>query len=91
MSSILNDIGFPQTTEDGEYFASDVALQAADDFRFGLSLLGAPFKVCSGSLVVSEPDNHYSMDSSVCSAVATTIEAVAISFARRSRYGTHPT
>jgi hypothetical protein len=80
MSSILGRAPLAYVVKDTEHLASNVTFQATDDFRFGLSLLGAPFKVCSGSLVVTEPDNHYSIKGGVRFAVAATVETVAIGF-----------
>ena len=76
-----NDIRLGQVTEESEYFSSNVAFEAADGFRFCLSLLRATFEICPGSLVMSEPDNHDSIDGGIRLAVATTIQTVPIGFA----------
>jgi hypothetical protein len=80
MSSILSRAPFAYVVKDSEDFASHVAFQATNDFRFGLALFHAPLKVYPGSIVVTEPDDHYSIEGGVRLAVAATVETVAVGF-----------
>ena len=80
MSSILGRAPFAYVVKDTEHLASNVTFQATDDFRFGLSLFHTSLKVCPGSIVVTESDNHYSIESSVRFAVAATVETMSVGF-----------
>jgi hypothetical protein len=80
MSSILGRAPFAYVVKDTEHLASDVTFQATDDFRFGLALFYTPLQVYPGSIVVTEPDDHYSIEGGVRLAVAATVETVAVGF-----------
>ena len=80
MSSILGRAPFAYVVKDTEHLASNVTFQATDDFRFGLSLFHAPLEVCPGSIMVTEPDNHYSIEGGVRFAIAAPVETVAVGF-----------
>jgi hypothetical protein len=80
MSSILSHAPFAYIVKDTEHLASNITFQTTDDFRFGFPLFHAPLKVCLSSIVVTEPDNHYSIKGGVRFAVAATVETVAIGF-----------
>ena len=70
---------FAYILKDTEYLAGNITFQATDDFLFGLSLFNAPSKVRSGSIMVTESDNHDSIEGGVRFTVAATIEAVTVS------------
>src|SRR5208282_4626478 len=56
--------------------ASDVALEAAHDFEFGLSLGGAPLRVGAGALAVAQAADGDEVKSAVGLAVAAVVETV---------------
>ncbi len=80
MSSVLNGVSHAYVVKNAEYLAGDVTLQATDHFRFGLALFYTPLQVYPGSIVVTEPDDHYSIEGGVRLAVAATVETVAVGF-----------
>jgi hypothetical protein len=91
MSSILDCAQFAHVIQDTEHLAGDVMFQATDDFPFGFALFHTALQVCPGPTVVPEPYDYYSMDCSIRLAVASAVKTVAVGFARRSGYRTHPT
>ena len=80
MSSILSHAPFAYIVKDTEHLASNVTFQTTDDLRFGLSLFYAPPKVYSGLIVVTEPDNNYSIEGGICLTVSATVKTVPVSF-----------
>ena len=80
MSSILKSMSQADFVKNAEYLASDVPFQAADYFSFRFTFYHSSLSICLTPVVIPNPDNHYSMNSGVCLAVATAVETVTIGF-----------
>src|SRR5580692_6675709 len=74
----------------GVDLAGHVTLEAADDFWFGLALLGAAGGVFLGGFVVAEADDDDAVEGGVGLAVPAAVEAVTDGFAGGGRDGRGP-
>lgn len=68
--------------KDSEDFASNIALETADDLGLGHPLPSATLHIRLGPLVMTEPDNHHPMESGVGLAVAAPVKPVPVGLAR---------
>ena len=74
LRSVSRQIGSARSIE----LASDIALQAADDFAFGLTLRGALRRVSPGAGAIAQADEHDPVQRAVGLTVAARVQAMSL-------------
>ena len=76
--------------QDREEFASNIALEAADDLGLAQSLSGAALHVLLGSAVITKSDQDDEIKSRIGLAVAAAVQPMPVGLAGGRRYRIHP-
>jgi hypothetical protein len=86
----LKSTPFAYSAQDVELLATDIALQASNDFDLALSFFSSPFQILPAFFIVSESNNHHPMNGGVGVSFAAPVAPMGVSFTSCSRDGTYP-